>query len=145
MTQAGHVLCQSVCREKKNRQNDTSSMMALTLFCEKLLTSTFSWPAMTSYLTTSYDLFGGHRLPVALDACHTALESSLITRFITDVEKQVEIFTPENICINRVVTWPWEQGESSTTKGHRNVPLADLVQKDLKVSYAKTQTSIRKL
>ena len=34
-----------------------------------------------------------------------------------------------NICINRAMTWPWEQGHSSKTEDHTNSPLAELVRK----------------
>ena len=40
--------------------------------------------------------------------------------FIMDVERQVERFTMGNICIYWVVTWPWEQGNSSIIKGNRH-------------------------
>ena len=78
----------------------------------------------------------GQRSPVHIH-CPIAFESSRIARFIMDIEKQVERSSTENICINWVVTWPWKQGHSSTIQDHRNVPLADIVQKSQKVSYAK--------
>ena len=66
--------------DKTNTNNDTlSSPMALTIFCEGLLTLTFPWVTMTSYMMTSYDLYGGHWLAVRLIHCRIAFESPRIT------------------------------------------------------------------
>ena len=49
--------------------------------------------------------------------------------FIMHVEKQEKMLTTGNICINWIVTRPWEQGHRSTDKGHRCLSLADFVRK----------------
>ena len=94
-------------------------------------------------IITSYDLYGFAGQQLCLIHCWTALESSRTARLIIDVGKQVEKSTTENTCIIWVVTWPWVQGHDSTTKSHRNFPLADLVYKGWKVRCAKNQISIR--
>ena len=48
--------------------------------------------------------------------------------------KQEERFGTGNICINWVVTGPWEQCHSSTTKIHRNLPRTELIEGSWKVS-----------
>ena len=53
--------CISVDAPWRNKHNDFSPT-ALTLFCEESLTQTCSWPAMTSYMMASYELYGGRRL-----------------------------------------------------------------------------------
>ena len=131
----------------------------------------FSWPAMTSYMVTSYDLYGGHRLAVALDSLtnriwivtfiiyHFIYYLSWFTffrfiyflswiyrdfiyhlsRFIMDVENRLKRSAIVNICIKWFVTLPWEQCHSSATKGHRNLSLAELLLKGLRVSYTKNK------
>ena len=64
------------------------------------------------YMMASYHLYGGHRIPVALDSLHNCIR--IVTdRFIIDVENQEEGFTTGSICIDWVVTWLWEQGHIS--------------------------------
>ena len=43
-------------------------------------------------------------------------------------EEQDERFTTVNICINCVVAWLSKQGHRPTAKGHRNLPIADIVE-----------------
>ena len=90
------------------------------------------WPAMTSY-----DLYGVTNQNLHLIHCWIAFESSRMAGFIMDVKKHVERLTTGNFCINWVVTWPSEQGHSSTIKGNRNLPLADIVLRGWKVSCGK--------
>ena len=59
---------------------------------------------MTSFMMTSYDLYGGHRSTIALDSLPYAFESSRIAIFIMDVEKQLKRSTQVNICIKGAVT-----------------------------------------
>ena len=59
---------------------------------------------MASYMITSHDLYEGHRSAVALDSLPYAFESSLIARFIMDVEKQLKRITTVKTCIKWAVT-----------------------------------------
>ena len=52
---------------------------------------------MTSYMMTSYDLYGGHRPAVALDSLSYAFESSQMARFIMYVENNVKIHNIEHL------------------------------------------------
>ena len=65
--------------------------------------------------------------------CLIAFESSRIARFFMDAEKLRECLTAGDICLNCVVTWPWEHGYSSKTKGHRSFPLVGFVHRSWKV------------
>ena len=85
----------------------------------------FSWPVVTSYMMTSYDLYGGNRPAVALASLPDVFVLSRIARFIMHVEKQLKRSTTVNTCIKLDATWPWQQGHSSPTKGHMNLPLTD--------------------
>ena len=98
----------------------------------------------------SYDILGITSYQLHLIQYRIAFWSSRINRFVINSGNQVGRFATGNICINRVGIWPREQppkiieDHRTTTKGHRNLPLADLVQQGLKVSHAKDQTSIVK-
>ena len=90
---------------------------------------------MTSYVMTLYGL-----LPpaVALDSLPNCIW--IVTESVMDVDNNMEVFTTGNISITWVVTWPWEQGHTSITKCHRNLPFADLVKKGWEESYAKIRS-----
>ena len=107
-------------------ENNATSPTASPPFCEELFTQTFLWPVMTSY-----DVYGrGGGSPFRqfhVIHCRIAFESSRVARFIFNVANQVRIFATGNTCLNLLTTWSWQQGHSLATKGHRNLPLADLV------------------
>ena len=98
----GRSYCISFDASWRDKHNNTSPT-ALPRFCEELLAQMFSWPAMTSYVMTSYDLYGD-RSVVALYSSLYPFESWRIARFIMKVEKQLKRSTTVNISIKWAMT-----------------------------------------
>ena len=89
MNDPGSSYCISFDPSWQDKHNDNSPR-ALPYFCEELLAETFSWPAMTSYMMTSYDLPGGHRPAVALDLLMNCIwivtDSDIILSWMSNIK-----------------------------------------------------------